>query len=91
MCFYFLRMRTIFTFEVPQRALGAARRRIPSPWHGPILFSYFHSMQPCSFLHKVSSRDSCSMGLAVGYDRGYSSSADPMSVDLAVELGEGQS
>ena len=31
------------------------------------------------------------MGLAVGYGRGYSSSADPMSVDLAVELGEGQS
>ena len=29
------------------------------------------------------------MGLAVGYGRGYSSSADPMSVDLAVELGEG--
>ena len=48
-------------------------------------------MQPCSFLHKVSSRVSCSMGLAVGYGRGYSSSADPMSVDLAVELGEGQS
>ena len=31
------------------------------------------------------------MELAVGYGRGYSSSADPMSVDLAVELGEGQS
>ena len=31
------------------------------------------------------------MGLAVGYGRGYSSSADPMSVDLAVELGGGQS
>ena len=61
-----------------------------SPWHGPMLFSYFYSMQPCSFLHKVSSSVSCSMGLAVGYGRGYSSSADPMSVDLAVEFGEGQ-
>ena len=30
------------------------------------------------------------MGLAVGYGRGYNSSADPMSVDLAVELGEGR-
>ena len=52
MCFYFLRMRTLFTFEVPhaQRALGAARRRTR---HGPMLFSYFYSMQPCSFLHKV--------------------------------------
>ena len=58
---------------------------------GHMLFSYFYSMQPCSFLHKVSSRVSCSMGLAVGYGRGYSSSADPMLVDLAVELGEGQS
>ena len=49
-----------------------------------------YSMQPCSFLHKVSSSVSCSMGLAVGYGPGYSSSADPMSVDLAVELGGGQ-
>ena len=63
---------------------------VPSPWHGPMLFSYFYSMQPCSFLHKVSSSVSCSMGLAVGYGRGYSSSAYPMSVDLAVELGGGQ-
>ena len=47
-------------------------------------------MQPCSFLHKVSSSVSCSMGLAMGYGRGYSSGADPMSVNLAVELGGGQ-
>ena len=63
---------------------------VPSPWHGSMLFPYFYSIQPCSFLHKVSSRVSCSIGLAVGYGRGYSSSAGPMSVDLAVELGGGQ-
>ena len=37
------------------------------------------------FLHKVSSR------VSMGYGRGYGSSADPMSVDLAVKLGGGQS
>ena len=63
---------------------------VPSPWHGPMLLSYFYSMQPCRVLHKVSSRDGCSMYGArcgQGYGRGYSS----RSVDLAVELGEGQS
>ena len=36
---------------------------------GHMLFSYFYSMQPCSFLHKVSSRVSCSMGLAMAVAR----------------------
>ena len=47
-------------------------------------------MQPCSFFAQGQLRVSCSMGLAVGYGRGCSSSAGPMSVDLAVELGGGQ-
>ena len=68
MCFYFLRMRTIFTFEVTGARL-ARLGGVPSPWHGPMLFSYFYSMQPCSFLHKVSSRVSCSMGLAMAVAR----------------------
>ena len=82
-------MRTYSLFEVPSAPL-ARLGGLPSPWHGPMLFSYFYSIQPCSLLHKVSSRDSCSMGLAMGYGRGYGSSADPMSVDLAVELEGGQ-
>ena len=58
---------------------------------GPCCFPTFTLCSHVVFLHEASSRVSCSMGLAVGYGRGYSSSADPMSVDLAVELGGGQS
>ena len=90
MCFYFYACAQ-YSLLRSRSARLARPGGVPSPWHGPMLFTYFYSMQPCSFLHKVSSRVSCSMGLAVGYGRGYSSSADPMSVDLAVELGEGQS
>ena len=41
MCFYFLRMRTIFTFEVPQRALGAAPAAYPRHGMGPCCFPTF--------------------------------------------------
>ena len=59
-------MRTIFTFEVPAAA-RAWRGSGAYPRHGMghMLFFYFYSMQLCSFLHKVSSRVSCSMGLAM--------------------------
>ena len=65
MCFYFLRMRTIFTFMVPQRVLGAARRRTHAvAWaHVVFLLLLYAAMY---FLHKVSSRISCSMGFAMG-------------------------
>ena len=64
MCFYFLRTRTKFTFEVAARALRGSAAYLRHGM-GPCCFPTFNSMQPCSFLHKVSSRVSCSMGLAM--------------------------
>ena len=49
----------IFTFEV----LGAALAAYPLHVLGHMLFSYFYSMLPSSFLQKVSSRVSCSYGV----------------------------
>ena len=81
---FFLRNRTLFIFEVPIVRL-ARLGGVPSLWHGPMSFTLCSHVVFCTRLVV-----SCSMGLAMGYGRGYSSSADPMSVDLAVELGGGQ-
>ena len=87
MCFSFLRMRTIYTFDVPQRALGAARRRTPAMAWAHVVFLLLLYAAHVVFC----TRSVQGIAVLVGYGRGYSSSADPMSVDLAVELGEGQS
>ena len=84
--FLFFMHAHIFTFEVPERALGAARRPTLAMAWATCCFPTFTLCSHVVYCTRVS----CSMGLAMGYGRRYGSSADSMSVDLAVELGEGR-